>query len=82
LWGRTRARCSFKGCQSELIQFDESRTSGAIIGEEAHIVAQKKDGARGQIAIDTERVNLYENLILLCSTHHTLIDALPTTYTV
>ena len=82
LWGRAGARCSFRGCQVELIQFDESRTSGAIIGEEAHIIAQKKDGSRGQIAIEPERVNLYENLILLCPTHHTLIDMQPTKYTV
>lgn len=82
LWGRAGARCSFNGCQVELIQLDEDHTSCAVIGEEAHIIAQKKDGARGQIAIEAERVNLYENLILLCPTHHTLIDTQPATYTV
>lgn len=82
LWGRAGARCSFPGCQLELIQFDENKLSGAIIGEEAHIIAQEKEGPRGHIPIEQERVNLYENLILLCPTHHTVIDKQPERYTV
>jgi len=82
LWGRAGARCSFKGCQVELIQFDEKKIIGAIIGEEAHIIAQEKKGPRGQVPIETERVNLYENLILLCPTHHTIIDQQPESYSV
>jgi hypothetical protein len=82
LWGRAGARCSFQGCQIELIQLDENRISGAIIGEEAHIIAQEEEGPRGQIPIEQERVNLYENLILLCPTHHTVLDKQPEKYTV
>lgn len=82
LWGWAGARCSFQGCPFELIQLSEDRTSGAVIGEEAHIIAQEKEGPRGQIPIEEARVNLYENLILLCPTHHSIIDKQPEKYTV
>jgi hypothetical protein len=82
LWGRAGARCSFEGCQIELIELTEGESRHAILGEEAHIIAQKKDGARGENPIEPQRINLYENLILLCPTHHTLVDAQATKYTV
>ena len=44
LWGRAGARCSFDGCQIELIKLSEAGTEDAILGEEAHIIAQRKDG--------------------------------------
>lgn len=82
LWGRAGARCSFDGCQIELIKLSEAGTEDAILGEEAHIIAQRKDGPRGEISIESPRIDLYENLILLCPTHHTLVDAQPEKYTV
>lgn len=66
LWGRAGARCSFDGCQIELIKLSEAGTEDAILGEEAHIIAQRKDGPRGEISIESPRIDLYENLILLC----------------
>lgn len=82
LWGRAGARCSFEGCQIALTQRDEAESGYTILGEEAHIIAQKKDGPRGENPIEPSRVDLYENLILLCPTHHTLIDEQPAKYTV
>lgn len=82
LWGRAGGRCSFDGCQIELIKLSEAGKEDAVLGEEAHIIAQSKDGPRGEIPIESPRINLYENLILLCPTHHTLIDAQPEKYNV
>jgi hypothetical protein len=82
LWGRAGARCSFEGCRIKLIQLNEGESGDGILGEEAHIIAQNKDGARGKNPIEPQRINLYENLILLCPTHHTLVDVQPTKYTV
>lgn len=80
LWGRAGARCSFSGCQIELIKLSKTGTEDAVLGEEAHIIAKSKDGPRGEIPIESQRKDLYENLILLCPTHHTLIDAQPKKY--
>lgn len=82
LWGRAGARCSFDGCRIELIRLSEAGTRDAILGEEAHIISQRKDGPRGENSIEASRLDLYENLILLCPTHHTLADAQPAKYTV
>lgn len=80
LWGRAGARCSFDGCRIELIISEEAESGNTILGEEAHIIAQKNNGPRGENPIEQSRINLYENLILLCPTHHTLIDAQPEKY--
>ena len=82
LWGRAGARCSFDACQIELIKLSDEGTEDAVLGEEAHIIAQRKDGPRGETPIESSRIDLYENLILLCPTHHTLVDAQPAEYTV
>ena len=49
-----------------------------VIGEMAHILGDKVGGPRG----DHELPDRYENLILLCNTHHQLVDSQPETYTV
>lgn len=82
LWGRAGARCSFDGCRIELIRLSEAGSGDAILGEEGHIIAQRKDGPRGENPIEMSRLDLYENLILLCPTHHILVDAQPAKYSV
>ncbi|MCW5553985.1 MAG: hypothetical protein KIS67_17750 [Verrucomicrobiae bacterium] len=53
----------------------------SVIGDECHIVGQKIDGPRGA---NTDRGNIdeYENLVLLCKTHHKLVDDQPTKFSV
>lgn len=56
--------------------------SGVHVGEIAHIEAEKPGGARyNSNQPDADRFG-YENLILLCPNHHTLMDKDPDTYTV
>jgi hypothetical protein len=45
-----------------------------VIGEMAHVIAKRPDGPRGQAGREQYT---YENLILLCPTHHTEIDKAP-----
>jgi hypothetical protein len=72
LWGRAAGRCSHPGCNEECIRFlAQAATS---IGEMAHIIARSPKGRRG---IKDGGGNVYGNLILLCPTHHTLIDKAP-----
>lgn len=73
LWGRAAGRCSRPGCYEDLTRLGE-RGEGYIVGEMAHIIAQAKDGPRG----DGEGGdNSYNNLILFCPTHHREIDKAP-----
>ena len=58
LWGRAGARCSFDGCQIELIRLSEAGTEDAVLVEEAHIIAQRKDGPRGEIPIELLKLYL------------------------
>jgi hypothetical protein len=62
---------------------DESETDDpSVVGEEAHIVGRKENGPRGKSTLTSEQRDKYNNLILLCSIHHKLIDDQETTYPV
>ncbi|MCG7867618.1 MAG: HNH endonuclease [Candidatus Thiodiazotropha taylori] len=76
LWGRSGGRCAFQECKEELSEED------VVLGEQAHIIARSEDGPRGESDLDVVARNKYENLILLCSHHHTLIDKMPRKYPV
>lgn len=80
LWGLAAAKCSI--CKHSLVESakaDEDRD--ALIGEEAHIVAQSPGGPRAgePLAVD---VDSYENLILLCRNHHRVVDEQTAKYVV
>jgi hypothetical protein len=78
LWGRAGNECAYPGCTARLLQDLEDaetgilRSRGAVIGEEAHIRGEKLDSARYDAAYLA--VDEYPNRILLCPTHHTIID--------
>lgn len=79
LWGRSGNRCA--KCRAELVRPDEDDLPGALIGEEAHIIARSPGGARYAPLAPKVRDG-YENLILLCASDHTEVDAQPSRYTV
>ena len=74
LWGRAGARCAI--CRTPLATISEIGLA-SVIGEEAHIVARKQDGPRGNSPLSAEQRDSYSNLILLCPTHHATIDDIP-----
>jgi hypothetical protein len=70
--------CSFPGCDVELAP---QKSMNRLIGEEAHIKGEKPTAPRyDPHQTEVERKS-YENRILLCPTHHTLIDANPDEWT-
>lgn len=73
LWGRAAGMCSYPLCDLDLIPFLNLPETFSI-GEMAHVVARSPKGKRGG---SSRGNNTYENLILLCPTHHTLIDKSP-----
>lgn len=70
LWGRSAGRCAFPGCNCELTAFVEK--GNCVIGEMAHVISHSPNAPTRNDEIGGN--NTYENLILLCPTHHTLID--------
>lgn len=82
LWGRSGSICAFPDCKKELVMDETESDDPSVIGEEAHIVARKTDGPRGESDLTPEQRDKYNNLILLCSVHHKQIDDQPNHYTV
>lgn len=54
----------------------------AVLCEDAHIVAEKPTGPRGDSPMSRAERNRYENLILLCNYHHQQIDSQPESFPV
>lgn len=82
LWGRAGARCSFADCRRKLTEDPTAATPALPLGEHAHIVADSAGGPRGQSVLDDAARGGYTNHILLCPTHHSLIDKAPADYPV
>jgi hypothetical protein len=61
-------------CNKELTLIDGFETIG---GQEAHIRSPKLNGPRHDPAYSAEKLESYENRVLMCEEHHTLIDANP-----
>ena len=74
LWGRSGNRCNFPGCRCELVMDATETDDESIIGEECHIVAREDNGPRGDSNLSSEQRDKYNNLILMCSVHHKIID--------
>ena len=53
---------------------DAENTQSYTVGEMAHIKGEKPGSNRYDSSQDDSDRNSYENLILLCPTHHTIID--------
>ncbi len=82
LFQKSGNRCAFPDCR-RVLTADASPIDGPVVlGDIAHIVAESHNGPRGNHPLSPEERSQYNNLILLCTQHHQLIDAQPQTYTV
>jgi len=68
--------CAFPSCQTPLIE-----DSGTVTGKICHIKAKSKNGPRYDKKQTNEERHSFENLILLCSRHHDVIDKEEKIYT-
>jgi len=68
--------CAFPGCTTPLV----NPHSRALLGEMCHISAPAPGGPRYDPDLTDSERGQHENLIILCPTHHSLIDQDPTTY--
>lgn len=74
LWARAAGRCEFRGCNHDLVGDLVAARQDPLFGFIAHIVAQTVDGPRGDPVRSPALAKSLENLMLLCATHHKLID--------
>jgi len=74
--------CAFPGCGKLLVESSTSTDDAVFLGEIAHIVADSRQGPRGNSPLSDEDRDKYPNLVLLCGDHHKVIDSQPNTYSV
>lgn len=80
LWGRSGNRCAI--CKQELIVNATATDDESVIAEECHIVSSRPNGPRYDPSYPQEKLNTYDNLILLCRVHHKMLDDQYESYTV
>lgn len=81
LYARAAGRCAFPNCRKSVILPDIPGDKSRQIGTIAHIVAHSPGGPRADKSYPNDKVDTYDNWILLCSSCHDLIDARPLLYT-
>jgi hypothetical protein len=74
--------CAFPGCGKRLIEPGTQTDDATILAEMAHIVADSRQGPRGDSAMSEEDRDKHTNLLLVCGEHHKLIDDRPRTYSI
>lgn len=82
LYGQAKALCAFSDCRKELVLEQDGENKCKQIGKIAHIVAHSANGPRCDSSYPNEKIDTYENWILLCPTCHDTVDALDSKYTV
>lgn len=80
IWCRAASRCSI--CKEELIHDLSTGDKSSLIGDVAHIVAQKEGGPRGVSPLTSEERDQFPNLLLLCKNDHKIVDDDPQSFTV
>ncbi|MCU0873430.1 MAG: hypothetical protein MUE50_13900 [Pirellulaceae bacterium] len=80
LWGLSAARCAV--CRTGLVAEGTPTDRQVVVGKMGHIYAHSPGGPRPDATKSPDFLRSYENLILVCGTHHDLIDGQRSTYTV
>jgi hypothetical protein len=74
LWSAAAGLCSFADCRERLTFSEAGAFAPHILGEMAHICGDRPGANRHDESQPPEERDDYRNLILLCPTHHRLID--------
>jgi len=76
LFARSGNRCAYPKCTAEIVHGE------TIVGEVCHIKAASPNGPRYDPRLTAADRHNYDNLILLCGNHHTVVDDDPEAFTV
>lgn len=79
LWGRSGNRCAI--CKRELVIDATQDDDESVVADECHIISPQPSGPRHDPSFPPEKLDAYENLILLCRTHHKMVDDQTATFT-
>lgn len=79
LWGRSGNRCAI--CKNELVIDSTEQDDESVIADECHIISSKPNGPRHDPSYPADKLDSYDNMILLCRTHHKMVDDQSATYT-
>lgn len=74
LWARSGNLCAYPECTQPLVPEPTDASPVVVIGMEAHIIAKATSGPRGDAA-SPDHTESAANYILLCPTHHRVVDA-------
>jgi len=77
LWGRSGNRCAI--CKTELVLEKDTSSLHLNIGEECHIISRQPNGPRYE-QLENSEYNNCDNLLLLCSNDHKMVDEKIETY--
>lgn len=80
LFAMSMNECAHPECREPIVHPKTEESEAAVIGQIAHIYALSNDGPRGKRDLTETERNLPDNLMLLCPTHHVLVDAQHATY--
>ena len=74
-------QCASPECRNTLIEPSAGESGPVVTGEICHIHALNPGGPRWKEGLSPEERNSPENLIMLCRTHHAVVDGQPEFYT-
>lgn len=74
LWAKAGGRCEYRGCNVSLVGDLIANNEDGLYGFIAHVVADSVNGPRGDAVRSPLLAKDLANLMLMCSTHHKLID--------
>ena len=81
-WTSSGGLCNFPDCGESCTREATDADPSALIGELGHIEGSSNRGPRANPSLTNRERHSHHNLILLCATHHELVDSQPNTYTV
>lgn len=82
VYSRSGGVCAFPGCGADLVEPGTETDDPSFVGEIAHIVADSRQGPRGESSMSDEDRDKHPNLILLCRNCHKKIDDQKRVYSV
>jgi hypothetical protein len=82
LIAKSAGRCAFRGCGKMLVTTSLEGADPVFSGEACHIIAQSRQGPRGNLIVMEGQRDHHTNLVLMCQEHHLVIDRRPEVYSV
>ena len=76
LWAASGNECAHPDCDNEVLDLNLN----IVIGHVSHIRARRSGGPRYDPEMDDGERDEYSNLIILCPTHHEIVDKAPEEY--